>query len=189
MSKLAAIVAAVVVMTLVGCSNGPEPDPGQTPEFTGQPTETTSASPTPSTKPAADCLDGEYRLVRFVGVNDQASFGTGEGGDVRMGFDDKTYTLTGAGQDPITLTLAGQQGTLLVDGSIDGTYALKGNQATFKVGKAKGSATAELGGRKETLTMDQVGNVLAPDGKAALACNDQGLIVLLTEVRLEFEPV
>ena len=138
MSKLAAIVAAVVVMTLAGCSNGPEPDPGQTPEFTGQPTESTSASPTPSTKPAADCLDGEYRLDRFVAVNDQASFGTGEGGDVRMGFDDKTYTLTGAGQDPITLTLAGQQGTLLVDGSIDGTYALKGNQGDVQGRQGEG---------------------------------------------------
>ena len=47
----------------------------------------------------------------------------------------------------------------------------------------------ELGGRKETLTMDEVGNVLAPQGEATLACNDQGLIVLLTEVRLEFVPV
>ena len=37
--------------------------------------------------------------------------------------------------------------------------------------------------------MDEVGNVLAPNGAATLACNDHGLIVLLTEVRLEFAPV
>ena len=184
---LAAVIAAVLSMFLAGCTNGS--DPGPTPEHTGQPTGAASASPTPSTRPPAECLKGTYRLVRFVAVNDQASFGTGEGGDVRVQFDDGAYTLSGAGQEPITLTLAGQQGKLLVDGSTDGTYSLKGNDATFKLGKAKGTATVELGGRKETLTMAEVGNVLAPQGEATLACNDQGLIVLLTEVRLEFVPV
>ena len=53
-------------------------------------------------------------------MNDQAAFGTGEGGDVRVQFTDKRYTLTGAGKEPITLTLAGQQGKLLVDGSVAG---------------------------------------------------------------------
>jgi hypothetical protein len=121
-------------------------------------------------------------------VNDQASFGTGEGGDIRVAFGDDTYTLTGAGKEPVTLTLAGQQGKLLVNGAVDGTYALKGNNATFEVGQTKGSATVELAGRKETLTMGDVGNVLAPNGDATLACNDKGLIVLLSEIRLEFAP-
>jgi hypothetical protein len=116
------------------------------------------------------------------------AFGTGQGGDVRVEFADEKYVLTGAGKEPITLTLAGQQGKLLVNGSVTGTYALNGNDATFKVGSAKGSATVQLGGRKETLTMDDVGSVLAPDGRATLACNDKGMIVLLSDVRLEFVP-
>lgn len=180
------MIAAASLVLLAGCTPGSDPAP--TPEPTAAPSTSATASPTSSTKPAADCLEGEYKLVRFVAVNDQASFGTGEGGDIRVEFGENTYALTGAGKEPVTLTLAGQEGKLLVNGSVDGTYTLKGNEATFEVGQAKGSATVELAGREETLTMGDVGNVLAPNGEATLACNDQGLIVLLNDIRLEFVP-
>lgn len=190
MSRLAGAFVAVLLVLLSGCSGGPDPAP--TPEPTAEPTaESTSSSttsPTPSARPAAECLDGEYTLDRFVAVNNQASFGTGEGGDVRVRFADGTYTLSGAGKEPITLTLAGQQGKLLVDGSVQGTYDVVANKATFKVGKASGSATVELAGQQRTLTMNEIGNVLAPEGEAALACNDEGLVILLSEVRLELSP-
>jgi hypothetical protein len=185
-NRFAGVIAAALLVLVAGCTSGSDSVP--TPEPTASPTTSATASPSPSTKPAADCLEGEYKLVRFVAVNDQASFGTGEGGDIRVEFGEKTYTLTAAGKEPVTLTLAGQQGKLLVDGSVNGTYTLNGNDATFKVGQAKGSATVELAGRQQTLTMGDVGNVLAPNGKATLACNDQGLIVLLSEIRLEFVP-
>ena len=93
-----------------------------------------------------------------------------------------------AGKDPITLTLAGQQGKLLVDGSVAGTYALNGNKRRSRSARRPVQATVELAGREATLTMDEVSNVLAPDGAATLACNDQGLIVLLSDIRLEFVP-
>ena len=36
--------------------------------------------------------------------------------------------------------------------------------------------------------MDEIGNVMAPSGKAALACPDDLLLIALPTVRLEFEP-
>src|SRR4029450_4483692 len=99
--------------------------------------------PTPSpAAPAADCLAGRYRLLQFVGVGDKGTFGTGEGGDVAVTFNDGAYWLGGAGKDPIKLTLAGQTADLLVDGSISGDYRVEGTKATFTLGEGSGSGQA-----------------------------------------------
>ena len=182
------LVALATLMAVAGCSNsqsvGETPSPAQpaTSATTSNPTLTT---PAPAA-PAADCLDGRYRLVRFIGVGDKGTFGTGEGGDVAVTFDNGAYVLRGAGEDPIKLTLAGQSADLLVDGSISGDYRTAGTKAIFTVGKGTGSATLSVGSSKESVSMAQVGNVLAPDGEAGLSCANDALIVTLRDVRLEF---
>ena len=83
------LVALAALMAVAGCSNSqsaaetPSPAQPATSATTSNPTLTT---PAPAA-PAADCLDGRYRLVRFIGVGDKGTFGTGEGGDVAVTFD------------------------------------------------------------------------------------------------------
>jgi hypothetical protein len=189
MRRLLLVALAALMLAVAGCSDSPSagdtPSPGQ-PESsvtTSNPTPTAAASPA---APASDCLTGRYRLVRFVGVGDKGTFGTGEGGDVAVTFDDGAYLLRGAGKDPIKLTLAGQTADLLVDGTISGDYRVEGTQATFTLGEGTGSATLSVGSSKESVSMAQVSSVLAPDGEAELACQNDALIVTLQDVRLEF---
>ena len=109
----------------------------------------TASNPTPAATPSsatpdANCLNGRYDLVRFVGVG-AGDFGTGEGGDVTITFDNGSYLLRGAGKDPIKLTVAGQTADLLVDGTISGDYRVAGNQATFTVGREHRLGDAQHG--------------------------------------------
>ena len=133
----------------------------------------------------SDCLNGRYRLVRFVGVGEKGTYGTGQGGDVTVTFDNGSYRLRGAGKDPIKLTLAGQNAGLLVDGTISGSYQLQGDRASFTVGESTGSATLQVGPAKKSLPISQVADVLAQEGEAGLACANDALIVTLQDVRLE----
>ncbi|HJY44392.1 MAG TPA: hypothetical protein VJ301_07195 [Propionibacteriaceae bacterium] len=123
--------------------------------------------------------------MRFVG----RTYGTGEGGDVTITFDDGSYLLRGAGRDPIKVTLAGQTADLLVNGTLSGDHRVAGNQATFTAGESTGSATLSLGPLQESVTMEQVGSVLASNGAAGLACANDALIVTLQDLRLEFARV
>jgi len=132
-------------------------------------------------------MSGRYRLSRFVGVGASQTYGTGAGGDVRVTFDDGSYSMTGAGKDPMVLTLAGQQAQLLVDGTARGSFTTKASTADFTAGKATGSATLRAGSRQERLKMSQIATVLAPDGPAALACGRDQLIMVFEDVRLELE--
>jgi hypothetical protein len=189
MRRLLFVAMAALTLAVTGCSNtsSPEPPPPTQPELPA-----TTTSPAPSATPSAavsNCLDGRYRLVRFVGAGSKGAFGTGEGGDVTVTFDEGAYVLRGAGEDPIQLTLAGQTADLLVDGSISGDYRVQDSKATFSVGKGTGTATLAAGSSKESLSMAEVGNVLAPDGEAGLACADDAMIVTLQDVRLELGKV
>ena len=136
-----------------------------------------------------DCLSGRYRLVRFVGVGEKGTYGTGQGGDVTVTFDNGSYQLRGAGKNPIKLTLAGQNAGLLVNGTVGGDYQLQGDHATFTVGESTGSATLQVGPVKKSLPISEVANVLAPEGEASLACANDALIVTLQDVRLELGKV
>jgi hypothetical protein len=90
------------------------------------------------------------------------------------------------------LAVAGCSGSpadLLVDGTISGDYRGEGNKATFTVGESTGSATLTVESSKESVSMADVGKVLAPNGEAGLSCADDALIVTLQDVRLEFGKV
>jgi hypothetical protein len=137
--------------------------------------------------PASSCLSGTYRLARFAAAGELASFGRGEGGDVTIAFGPGTYQLTGAGKDPITLTLAGQQGSLLVSGTIRGDYRAEGDRADFTIQRATGSGTLSGLGQSRTLTMDDVGNVVGLSGSATVGCSSKLLVITRDVVRLELE--
>jgi Prokaryotic membrane lipoprotein lipid attachment site len=178
------LLAAVAALMLTGCSSSPSPNKAPSPTPAETPATTSSLTPTAATSPVADCLNGRYRLVRFVGVGERGTFGTGEGGDVTVTFDGGSYLLRGAGKDPIELSLAGQPADLLVNGTISGGYHTDGNRGTFTVAKSTGSATLAVGWWKESVSMAQVDNALA--GGAGLACTNDALIVTLQDLRLEF---
>ncbi len=191
MKRLFVAVAATLLLALAGCSGAAASGPS-TP--TSAPPEAASPdAPNPSASAPAssvqECLNGRYRLVRFVGVGEKGTYGTGQGGDVTVTFDNGTYLLRGAGKDPIKLTLAGKTAALLVSGSVGGDYQLQGDRASFTVGKSTGSATLQVGPVKKSLPISEVANVLAPDGEASLSCANDALIVTLQDVRLELGKV
>jgi hypothetical protein len=192
MRRLPFVVVVALMLAMAGCSSSPSAS--DTPSPTQPTAAATASDPTPaavpsSATPDANCLNGRYALIRFVGVGARGTYGTGEGGDVTITFDNGSYLLRGEGKDPIKLTLAGQSADLLVDGTISGDQRVAGNKATFTVGESTGSATLSSGSSKESVTIEQVGSVLAPNGEAGLACADDALIVTLQDVRLEFGKV
>ena len=191
MKRLFVAVAATLLLASAGCSGAAASGPS-TP--TSAPPQAASPdAPNPSVSAPAssvqECLNGRYRLVRFVGVGEKGTYGTGQGGDVTVTFDNGTYLLRGAGKDPIKLTLAGKTAGLLVNGSVGGDYQLQGDRASFTVGKSTGSATLQVGPVKKSLPISEVANVLAPDGEAGLSCANDALIVTLQDVRLELGKV
>jgi hypothetical protein len=188
MRRLFLVAVAALMLTVASCSGGSSP--GDTPSLTPPESSATASSSTPSAAaPVTDCLKGSYRLIRFVGAGEKGTFGTGEGGDVTVTFNNGSYLLRGAGKDPIKLTLAGQTADLLVNGTISGDYRVEGDKATFTVGESTGSATLSVGSSKSSVSIADVGSVLAPDGKAVLSCANDALIVTLQDVRLEFGKV
>lgn len=200
MRTLAGLVAATALVLLSACSGegGTPSTPSSTPVSTAPSTVGSAAPPSsaPLSTPAgtstglvpgADCLNGTWRLVRFVGLGEQSTYGTGQGGDVTVAFDNGRYTMVGEGREPIIVTLAGSSANLTVDGSVTGSYQPAGAEMGFTIGEATGQGTLEAGGQKQTLPMAQVAQVVAPSGKATLACPSGVLLIALPTVRLELE--
>jgi hypothetical protein len=200
-SRVAGLVAAAVLIILAGCGDG-TPNPAGTntapvPDGpTSAPQADTTSSPATNSGPAststapipgADCLNGTWRLVRFIGIGKQSTYGTGQGGDVTVTFDDGTYTMAGKGKKPIRLTLAGQSAALRIDGTVKGTYAPDGGEMRFTVDQATGQGTLQSGSQRQTLPMASIAKVVAPSGKATLACPEHVLAIALPAVRLELE--
>ena len=189
------VAALVATVGLAGCSGGPEvaatspaPAPAGSASHSSAPTASAApSSPGPGATLATEaCLSGRYRLVRFVAAGASSTYGTGQGGDVTVAFDDGRYTLTGAGREPVVVTLGGQTGELVVDGSSTGTYARQDSVATFTPRSATGGGTlrAGSGGPAQQLTMAQVDNVLGLTGDGR-ACTAQAMTLTLAAVRLE----
>ncbi len=191
MKRLFVAVVATALLALAGCSGAAASGPSTPTRPPSQAASPNAPNPSASAPDSAvqKCLNGRYRLVRFVGVGEKGTYGTGQGGDVTVTFDNGTYLLRGAGKDPIKLTLAGQAAGLLVNGSVGGDYQLQGDKASFTVGKSTGSATLQVGPAKKSLAISEVANVLAPDGEASLSCANDALIVTLQDVRLELGKV
>ena len=191
MKRLFVAVAATLLLASAGCSGAAAS--GTSTPTSAPPQAASPDAPNPSASAPAssvqECLNGRYRLVRFVGVGEKGTYGTGQGGDVTVTFDNGTYLLRGAGKDPIKLTLGGKTAGLLVNGSVGGDYQLQGDRASFTVGKSTGSATLQVGPVKKSLPISEVANVLAPDGEAGLSCANDALIVTLQDVRLELGKV
>ncbi|GAA3554685.1 hypothetical protein GCM10022197_07260 [Microlunatus spumicola] len=208
---LAAATTLGAALVLSACSGSPDPAPVPAPSVASTPVPSSgSASPTdpaaapavtpipgpgreaPATPgavptlPVAECLVGRYQLVRFVAVGG-STYGTGQGGDVTVAFDDGRYTLAGAGERPMVVTAGGQSGDLRVDGEVRGTYALKGGTATFTSGSTSGGGTLDdgSGGQAQRLTMKQVDSVIGLAGDGKVACTAQAMTITLKAIRLE----
>ena len=190
MNRLFIAVLTTLLVALAGCSgdstSGPTPIPSSEPPAAAAPaTVGPSTSPIPAV-PVNECLSGRYRLVRFAGVGERGSYGTGEGGDVTVTFNNGSYLLSGDGKEPITLSLPGPTAGLLVDGTISGNYQVQGDRATFTVSESSGTATLTFGRLKKSLPMSQFGDVLASDAAAGVVCANNELTVTLQYIRLEF---
>jgi len=190
MNRLFIAVLTTLLVALAGCSgdsaSGPTPIPSSEPPAAAAPaTVGPSTSPIPAV-PVNECLSGRYRLVRFAGVGERGGYGTGEGGDVTVTFNEGSYLLSGEGEEPITLSLPGPTAGLLVDGTISGDYQVQGDRSTFTVSGSSGTATLTFGRLKKSLPMSQFGDVLASDAAAGVVCANNELTVTLQYIRLEF---
>jgi hypothetical protein len=196
------LVAVAVLLVLAGCSDGtPAPAATGTPPVSDGSTSAPSAAPRSASDspaespgststaliPGANCLTGTWRLVRFIGLGEMSTYGTGQGGDVTVTFDDGAYTLVGKGKKPITVNLAGESAHLRIDGTVKGTYQPDGESMAFTIREATGQGTLKSGDQRERLPMASIGKVVAPSGKATIACPDKVLLIALPTVRLELE--
>lgn len=191
----------MAMLVLAACSGGEAEAPTSTPPDSAPSVSAASPSAAPSAPtgsssptststalvPGANCLTGTWRLVRFVGLGQQATYGTGQGGDVTVTFDHGRYNLVGRGERPITVNLAGESAQLTIDGTAQGTYQPDGGEMGFTVGKTTGQGTLQAGSERRTLPMASVGQVIAPRGRATLACPENVLLMALPTVRLELE--
>lgn len=160
-----------------GCSADPVPVP--------EPTATASATsePTPTPTPAvADCLGGRYQVVRLARTSGD---GTGEGGDLTATFEAGGFVLTGAGQDPVRVTVSGPDAELVVAGSIRGTYTGSGTSGAYAFTGTEGSAKISAGLLRRTVPMTEVAKVLAPDGGGTLACTKTELTMTSSASRVD----
>ncbi len=194
----AVALTAAVLVAGAGCSDADEPaDPtastpvsspaAPAPSASGRASTDTSGAPTESTVGLVECMSGSYQLARFVSLGGDATYGTGEGGDVTFTTDGAAWAIQGEGKEPIALMLAGQSGTLAVDGAALGTLTTSGYVGTFELEHATGSAVLQAGPQKQTVAMKQVAAIVAPNGKAQLTCTEGKLTMLFPQVRLEFE--
>jgi hypothetical protein len=181
--------AALVLLVATACS-----DAGQQAEDQPAPSPSEPAAPASPAGPPSDqlpqeisCLNGQYRLARFVGLGNQAEYVSGDGGDVMATFNSGTYELTGAGNQPINVRVAGQQGKLTVDGAIRGSYIVDGSNVTFTAEETTGSARLRALGQTRNYSMADVAKVMDSDGGAVVSCSDNGLVIPLDNVRLELE--
>jgi hypothetical protein len=197
---VAGLVTAVVLI-LAGCSDGaPTPTatvrtPGPNSrtsavaaDSTSVPTTTSHPKATSSAPiPGADCLKATWRLVRFASHGGLVNYGNGRGGDVTMTFDKGGYTLVGHGKKPIRVKRAGESADLRIDGTVKGSHAPDGRKMSFTIDDATGKATVESGGQRQTLPVASIAQMLAPTGKATLACPRNRLTITLPTVRLQLK--
>ncbi|MFL6045862.1 MAG: hypothetical protein ACJ72M_12170, partial [Propionibacteriaceae bacterium] len=95
MKRLCIAVLTTLLVALAGCSGDSASGPTLMPSSAAPPaTVGPSTSPIPAV-PVNECLSGRYRLVRFAGVGERGSYGTGEGGDVTVTFNNGSYLLSG----------------------------------------------------------------------------------------------
>jgi hypothetical protein len=197
-SRVAGLIAVAVLLVLTGCSDGtPTPAATSAPPVSDASTSAPSAAPSASAgspastatalTPGADCLNGTWRLVRLIALGASSTYGTGQDGDVTATFDDGAYTLVGEGKKPIRVNLAGEAAQLRMDGTVKGTYEPDGASMAFTIGEATGQGTLESGDQRETLPMASIAKMVAPNGKATIACPDKVLLIALPTVRLELE--
>jgi hypothetical protein len=137
--------------------------------------------------PGAKCLSGTWRLVRFTSRGGWYNYGSGRGGDVTMTFDKDGYTLVGNGKKAIRVKRAGESGDLRIDGTVKGSHAPDGRLMAFTIDDATGDATLESGGQRQTLPVASIAEMVAPSGKATLACPQNALTITLSSVRLELK--
>ena len=203
MNRVAGLVAVAALVVLAGCSDG-RSDPAETsappvPSASAPSAGPSDPSAAPSASvespdststaliPGADCLTGTWRLVRFIGLGASSTYGTGQGGDVTVTFDNGAYTLVGKGEKPIRVNLAGESADLRIDGTAKGTYAPDGAEMAFTLDEATGEGTLTSGDQRQTLPMSSIAKVVAPSGKATLACPKGVLAAAFPNVRLELE--
>ena len=184
MKTLFGTVVVALSLALTGCSAGDDPAPGDTPAPSAP--APASAEPSSSSGPTAeagpdgaavDCLDGAYRVRKFRAIGADETPATGTGGDLTMTFDEGSFAMASDGKDPAAITIGGENGELVLDGKLTGTYApADSDRVTFTLGK--GSGTAKLRdpqGDERTIAVQQVAEVLAPEGVATVSCEGDEL--------------
>jgi len=189
-----ALLLAAGLLLASGCT----PD-GSEPAVT-PPAPQTSVAPTspapslsPTTPPQVDpvgvCPDGRYVLTRFSGAG--AGVGTTSlsftGDDLKVTFADGAYVMQAGGRSPYVVTEAGIRGELTFKGTTRGTYSGVGDELTYNMTDAAGTAKFEAAGRSRTFTMTQVAQDLAPSGKAETTCTGDRMTIVMKKTTLELE--
>ena len=179
-------------LILVGCSGDPappEPAAGSSAPAASAPPSAQPSAESTTSAPAADCLDGRFQIKTFKAVGTDQSTASGKGGDLTVNFDDGAYALQSEGKDPVAITVGGDTGQLILDGKIVGTYQpTDGGKIAFTVGEGTGTAKLRSpSGKQESINVDQVAQVLAPNGEATATCQGDKLTLKTQRLTLNLE--
>lgn len=183
MSRARLAAGALVLAALAsGCGRAPTPAPTPTSSVV-----VSDPTPTPTPDPTTGCLSGRYQVTT---VTTTTTDGRGQGGDLTADFDGGKFTLTGAGQSPVDVEVSGTKAEALIDGTIRGTYTTDAGSADPQTGAyaitgSDGSAKVSSGFIHRTVTMSEIVQLLAPDGKGTLSCTGDQLTMTSSASRLD----
>ncbi|MFT3859877.1 hypothetical protein [Micropruina sp.] len=178
----AVVAAAGLPLLLAGCTAAPSAPTTPAPAISVAPTPDTTASPTAS---APACPSGEYRMTSFVATDADGALGTGSGGEIDVEFENGRYEIDFDDDDAITVKSNNRSGRLIVDGSIEGTYAGEPSALAFEITTSSGTATTKTDGKTSTVTLTQIATLLGFDGTGSATCSGSQLTMKVGSTTFE----
>lgn len=180
-------VAALAALT--ACTPGratpvPEaPTPTSAPS-TAAPTPTASASPSARGADAAadeagvraglDCLHGTWRMSSFAIEADSSVTTRGEGGDVRLGFDDGSWWLRSSDDEAVTVWIGSKEAELRLQGHAEGSVDVTADGVRYSVHDSDGRVEMELpeGSAEHGMPLGHFLATMVPTGSTTLDCDE-----------------
>lgn len=133
---------ATCVLALAACSSNPTPSGAPSTSATSTPDVATATAEAPSPTPSRpldsasrallSCLQGTWTLVSFSMSDDTSVTSSGQGGDVSVEVTGQSWTLTGDGLVPMTVSVSERSARAEVDGSASGRIEVGGKPERWR---------------------------------------------------------
>lgn len=173
---------AVCLAAIAACSASPTPSTAPSATSTPDVATATAAAPSPTpgrpldsaSRALLSCLEGTWTLVSFSMSDDTSVTSSGQGGDVSVEVSGQTWTLTGEGLVPMTVSVSERSARAEVDGRASGRI-----EVGEKPGRWRWSTETVTGDvrirprdaqRSMELPLTQFAAMALPQGDTRIAC-------------------